>query len=301
MASRPYTRAGALAAMGGVLTWGFGVVFIKLTSSHFLVVSFYRHAFSIPLLVAAWAVASDRKLPWRAGAIGGALFAAHQLANFSALRYSTAAVVTILFSLQPILVGTLGGRFVGESATKRFYLWSTVAVAGCAIVVGSSTSDASTTPLGATLSIVNLIAWCGYYLASKRARENTTAISWMLVMTVVSGAVVGVIALIARQPLGVTSSRELGLLAAIGILPGTLGHVLVTWAHPRIHIAASSSLILGVPIIATIGAAIFADEPFGPWQVLGGAIALFATAMALRHLPPPVAAEAGLAIGEVAS
>ena len=301
---RAFTPAGAIAAAAGVLTWGMGVVFIKLTTSPFLIVSFYRHAFSLPILLVAWYFAKDRSLPWRAAGIGGVLFAGHQLFNFSALRYSSAAVVTILFALQPIFVGALGDRFVGERATPRFYLWSTVAVAGCAVVVLASAQgsggDTTTTPLGIVLAVSNLVAWCAYYLASKRAREHTSALSWIFVMTVVSGAIVGVIAVAARQPFTAPAGREWLWLAAVGIVPGTIGHLLVTWAHPRIHVAASSAIILGVPVVATVGTAIFVGEPFGPWQAIGGVVALGATAAAMRHLPPRLASES-VHIGEVGS
>ena len=295
---RAFTLSGLVAASAGVFVWGLGVVFIKLTDTPFLIVSFYRHAFSIPALLIAWAFASDKRLPWRAASFGGVLFAVHQMANFSALRYSTAAVVTILFALQPILVGATAARFVGEEATTRFYVWSTVAVGGCAIVVLASTSDATTSVLGAALSVTNLLVWCAYYLASKRARQDTTTVSWLLVMTVVSGVIIVVIALAARQPFLEPSGAEWIYLAGVGLISGTLGHLLVTWAHPRIHVAASSGLILGVPIVATAGTAIFAGEPIGPWQVVGAVIALSSTGIAMRHLPPPVASEAAEHYGE---
>jgi drug/metabolite transporter (DMT)-like permease len=299
--TRAYAPAGVAAAAAGTFTWGIGIVLIKLTDSPFLIASFYRHVFAVPILLVAWGLSSDRSLPWRAAGIGGVLFAMHQTAHFSSLRYSTAAIVTIFFSLQPILVGAFGGRVTGERTTVRFYLWSVVAIAGCAMVVLASTGDAQTTPLGTALAIVNLVVWSAYYLATKRARENVTTISWLLVMTTVSGACIGVIALGARQSFAVATGKELALLASIAILPGTIGHLLVTWAHPRIHAAASSAIILGVPLVAAIGAAIFNDEPFGPLHALGTLVALGAAAVAMRHLPPPVTGEAAERYGEVAT
>jgi DME family drug/metabolite transporter len=272
-----------------VFTWGIGVIFIKLTVSPFLTVSFYRHAFSVPVLFVAWAMTKDRRLPWRAAGIGGVLFAAHQLANFSALRYSTAAVVTILFSLQPVLVGITGRRFVGEHATARFFAWSIVAIAGCAILIVVSSGQPEATPLGTLLAVINLLTWTAYYVATKRARADTGTIAWLLVMTIVSGAIVGGITLIARAPMAAEDGREWILLALIGLVSGTIGHLLVTWAQPRIHVAASSAVILGVPIIATIGAAIVLDEPLGPWHAIGAVIALGGAAAAMRHLPPLLA------------
>src|SRR5437867_4354209 len=124
MPKRAYTRIGLLAAGSGTFLWGLGPVFVKLTSMPFLVLVLYRHLISLPIFVVAWLVTRDRarRLPWRAAAVGGVLFSVHQMSNFAALRYSTAAVVTIFFSLQPILVGALGGRVTGERTTRRFYL-----------------------------------------------------------------------------------------------------------------------------------------------------------------------------------
>ncbi len=300
LTKRAYTPAGATAAAAGMLTWGIGIVLIKLSDSPFLIASFYRHAFSVPILLVAWALSSDRSLPWRAAGIGGLIFAAHQVAHFSSLRYSTAAIVTIFFSLQPILVGALGGRVTRERTTRGFYVWSTIAIAGCAVVVLASTGAPEATPLGTFLAIANLVAWSAYYLATKKAREDVTTISWLLVMTIVSGACLAVLALITRQSFDLQTGREWMLLLSIAILPGTIGHLLVTWAHPRIHAAASSAITLGVPIIASIGAAIFLDEPFGPIHVVGALVALGAAAVAMRHLPPPVTEEAAERYGEVA-
>jgi drug/metabolite transporter (DMT)-like permease len=301
VSTRAYTPAGVAAAAAGTFTWGIGVVLVKLTVSPFLVVAFYKHIFSLPILIAIWLLGSDRKLPWRAATVGGLLFAAHQLANFSALRYSTAAVVTILFSLQPILVGAAGRRVTGERTSPRFYAWALVAVAGCAVLIITSAGQPSATPLGTLLAVVNLLAWSAYYLATKRARVEFGTISWLVVMTIVSTICISVITLAARQPLGSPDVREFTYLALIAIVPGTIGHVLVTWAQPRIHAAASSSIILGVPIVAAIGAAIFAGEPFGRWHLLGVLIAIGGSAAAISQLPPTVVGEAAETFGEVAT
>lgn len=299
--TRAYTPAGILAASAGTFTWGIGIILIKFTESPFLVASFYRHVFSVPILVLAWALSSDRRLPWRAAGVGGVLFATHQAAHFASLRYSTAAVVTIFFSLQPILVGAAGRRVTGEVATVRFYLWSLVAIAGCSIVVLASVRQPNASALGTLLAVVNLLVWSAYYLATKRAREHVGTISWLLVMLIVSGACIGGVGLLTRQSFGAPAGREWGYLAAIGILPGTIGHLFVTWAQPRIHAAASSVITLGVPIVAAVGAAIFLDEPFGPIHALGALIALGGAGVAMRYLPPPVAAQAAARYGEVAT
>ena len=298
--TRPFTPAGLLAASTGVFMWGVGVLVIKSTTSPFLTVAFWRHVISIPILVVAWRLTKDRTLPWRAASVGGVLFAAHQVAHLSALRYSTAAVVTILFSLQPIVVGALGRRYVGEHTTRGFYAWSVVAIAGCMVLIAATAGQPEATALGTVLSVANLLIWSAYYVATKRARADTGAIAWMLVMTLVSGACITVLTLAFRQPIAV-DRHEFTLLALLAIGPATGGHLLVTWSHPRVHVAASSALNLGVPIVASIGAAVLLDEPFGPLEILGALIALGGTAMAMRNLPPPVVDEASERFGEVAT
>lgn len=299
--TRAYTPAGFAAAAGGVFSWGIGIVLIKLTTSPFLIVSFWRHVFSIPIFAAAWALGRERSLPWRVAGVGGLLFAVHQVAHVSALRYSTAAVVTIFFALQPVLVGAVSGRFTGEHTTVRFYVWALLAVAGCAVLVLASSGQAGSTPLGTAIAVLNLVAWSAYYLATKRARAEVGAIAWLLVMLIVSGACIGAASVVAGQSFAVTGRTEWILLIAIAVLPGTIGHFLVTWAHPRIHVAASSAITLAVPVVAAVGAAIFVDEPFGPLHVLGAAIAIGAAGMAMRYLPPAVNEEAAETYGEVAT
>jgi drug/metabolite transporter (DMT)-like permease len=286
---------------GGVFVWGIGIVIIKLTVSPFLVVSFYRHVFSIPVLLVAWLALGHRRLPWRVAGVGGVLFAGHQVLHFSSLRYSTAAVVTILFSLQPILVGAFSGRITGDKTTTRFYAWSALAIGGCAILVLASAGQPEATALGTFLATLNLLAWSAYYLATKRARSEVHTISWLLVMTMVSGVIIGLLALVTRQPFLDADATEWWYMLAIALGPGTLGHFLVTWAQPRIHVAASSSLNLGVPIVASLGAAVFLNEAFGPLHALVALIALGGALAAMRCLPPPVTEVAAERFGEVAT
>lgn len=299
--TKPYTPAGLAAAFGTMFAWAFGVVLVKLTAAPFVVVSFYRLAFACQALFIAWRLSRSRRLPWRAGAAGGAIFAVHQIMHFGGLRYTTVAVVTILFALQPLIVAAAGGWVTGERATVGFYLWTVVAVGGCAALVVASSGSPATSTLGTVLAAGNLLSFSAYYLATKRARERTGTAAYLLVMASVAWVCIGVLAVVTGAPLGAPAGGESLILAAIAIVPGTIGHLLITWAHPRIHAAASSAVILGVPIVASVAAAVVADEPFGPVQAIGGLVALAGAAAAMRHPPPIVPAEAAERIGEAAT
>jgi drug/metabolite transporter (DMT)-like permease len=69
----------------------------------------------------------------------------------------------------------------------------------------------------------------------------------------------------------------------------------MTWAHAHVDVTTSSVLVLGEPVLATIGAAVFLGESFNFAQALGmagvvAALAVLAVAEAPTVEPAPVAA-----------
>ena len=113
-------------------------------------------------------------------------------------------------------------------------------------------------------AIVNLS--CGRPTTSRRSgRGKRGTISWLLVMTTVSGACIGVLALFVEDFLRRPAAGVADLLGALASIPGTtrpLPRHVGPAPHPRRRVVGRS--FVGVPIVAAIGAAIFIDEPFGP-------------------------------------
>ena len=65
-------------------------------------------------------------------------------------------------------------------------------------------------------------------------------------------------------------------LGNVEVGPGTLGHVLMNWAHRHVTAFAISILLLAVPVLAAAGAWVWLAEPLAPLQVAGGAVVLVA-------------------------
>ena len=135
------------------LTWGCSNVMIKGIAVPGLVASFYRLWFSVPLL---WAIplvhapvaARGSTGNWlRAAAIGGTLFALHQVLFFSALKQTTVANVALIGSLQPPLVLFVARRWFGEPIAPRALPLSLVAVGGAAMVVARRRRHAGMEPV----------------------------------------------------------------------------------------------------------------------------------------------------------
>ncbi len=279
-----------LAVAVAVVTWGCSNVMIKGIAVPGLVASFYRLWFSVALL---WTIPLvhppirarlDRD--WlRAVAIGGSLFAVHQVLFFSALKQTTVANVALIGSLQPPLVLFAARRWFGEPTAPRSIGWSLVAVLGAGMVIAGAAGLPGWNPFGDLLAVANLFAFTTYFLTTKRLRARAGATEYMIGMTSVAALIMLVICVASGQPLLAPRGWQWAALLALALFPGTLGHFLASWAYPHASAFAVSILFLAVPVVATAGAAVFLGERLGPLQLMGAAIVLIAVAAVVLLQP----------------
>jgi len=291
MSSSAELQRRALIAVGiVVVAWGCSNVMIKAVPVGGLVASFYRLWFSIPLL---WLVPLlrprvrrrlDRR--WLYGSlVGGGLFALHQVLFFSALKQTTVANVALIGALQPALVLLVSGRWLGERVAPRAIGWSTVALAGTVLVVAGAAGVPGWSPRGDLLAVGNLVSFTAYFLASKRIRRRAAATDYLIGMTTVAGLIMLAICLATGQQLGSPQGWQWAVLLTLALLPGTLGHFLLNWAHAHTSAFVVSILLLGVPVVACAGAALWLDEYLNAPQLVGAAIVLVAVAAVVLSQP----------------
>lgn len=294
--SRATRNLAFLAVATAVAAWGSSSVVIKLSSTTGFVTSFYRLWFAIPLL---WSIALSvpRMRPrvttdWlKACSVGGCLFGIHQVFFFNSLKLTSVANVTIIGAVQPALVLLLAGPLFGERVTSSGFLWAMVAFVGTATVMAGSAGTRSWSPLGDVLAVANLLAFTAYFLASKRIRAKIAAFEYVVGMTTVAGFVILGFCLLSGQDLGAPVGRDWAIFAFLAAVPGTLGHFLTNWAHEHTPAFAMSIMLLAVPVLASVAAAVFLHEPLRPTHVLGGTIVLVAIGIVVRTMHDDAATE----------
>ena len=292
----PRAQGLALAAVtGSVLTWGCSNVVIKLVSTTGLVACFYRLWFAIPLLwLLPLTIPSMRRRlhgRWRSAAlVGGSLFAVHQIFFFNSLKLTSVANVAIIGALQPVLVLLVARPLFAERVTRNALGWSVVAVCGTILVVLGSAGTPHWSPLGDALAVANLFSFTAYFLATKRLRTGVGAAEYLLGVTTVSGLLILVVVLITGQQLSSPRASDWPLLLFLAVFPGSLGHFLTNWAMPRLAAFLISVILLAVPVISTVGAALFLHEPLTVLHVIGGTMVLLAIGI-IVHSSPPTAGE----------
>jgi drug/metabolite transporter (DMT)-like permease len=283
-------RLALLAVAVVVLTWGCSNVMIKAVTVSGLVASFYRLWLSLPLL---WVIALLRPQTrarldgdWlRAACIGGALFAVHQVFFFTALKQTTVANVALIAALQPPLVLFAARRWFGETASCAAIGWSLLAFGGTGLVIAGGAGSPGWSPGGDLLAVANLFAFTAYFLASKRIRAHAGTIEYLVGLTSVAGLIMLALCLASGQDLASPSGWEWLVLLALALVPGTLGHFLANWAHPHTSAFVVSIMLLGVPVVACFGAALFLGERMQTLQLAGAAVALGAVALVVLAQP----------------
>jgi len=272
----------ALAANAvAVATWGFSNVGIKMVAASGFVTSFYRLWFAVPLLwLAALSLPSIRRRldrQWlQACAVGGVLFAGHQVCFFNAVKLTNVANVSIIGALQPALVLLVAGRLFGERVNRTALRWAAVAFLGTVPVIVGAAGMPSWSPAGDVLAFVNVVVFTAYFLASKHIRRHLGTAEYILGMTTVAGVVMLLVCLATGQDLASPRGSDWFVLVFLALVPGTLGHFLSNWAHRHSSAFVMSVMLLGVPVIASLLAAVVLGEALTLLQIVGGATVLLA-------------------------
>jgi len=261
--------AGLAAVIGATVAFSWGFVIVKSVGLGAPAIAFWRLLIGAAVLAL---VTVARRDPWprRLGPLLGAgvMFGLHQLVFIVATQTTTIAIVTLLGALQPLLVGLVSRRTVGERVPRRLLWCALLALAGVAVVVAASLDSEARSLGGDLLAALNAVVFTAYFLFAKRGMDAgartlpfTTGVLAVSLVVVLPGLALG-------GPILPASGGELALLAVLALLPGN-GHLLLNWAHPRVSAALSSLVLASVPLLASVWARLAFGEPYGWQHVLG--------------------------------
>ena len=273
--------ASVLAAVG----WGFGAIFVRLTSTSGLVSCFYRLWLAAALLSIA-VYASGRRLSsanFRASWLGGAFLAGDMAMFFCAVKLTSVVDVTVIGAVQPALVLAAARPLFGERMGRWDVFWILMSIASVsAAVVGPGVANHHQLS-GDLLAVGSLLAWSAYWLASKHARTTENALEYTAVVTIVAAVVVTVVVLVSGQSLARVQAGDWLWISLLAVVPGG-AHLAMNWAHRYLDASVSSVIGSSNPVVAAAAALIVLGQPLTALQVgcgLAGLVAI--TIVATRH------------------
>jgi drug/metabolite transporter (DMT)-like permease len=266
---------GAAAASVAVVAWGLGnnlAKYIRLPGNSLALNRLWLGSVWFALLL----VLRGGRLSWkslRLAVPGGIAFALDVAFFFSSLKHTSIADASIISALQPALVLLVAGRLFGERVTRRDVALIAVATGGVVGVVLGSSAAAGGTFYGNVLATGALLAWTWYFVASKQARKVMGALDYQASLTVVAAAFLTPVVLASGQRLAPPDWSTVGWIVLLVLVPGG-GHLLMNWAHESTPIILTSTLTLGLPVVATVVAVPIFGEPVTWLQALSMAVVL---------------------------
>jgi drug/metabolite transporter (DMT)-like permease len=293
-ASAAKERLQGLAALvaGGCII-GLVPILVRLADAGPSAIGVWRLIFAAPLLM----LMSARTAPAaRAGPSGAALFAGVMFALDLAfwhygIALTSVANATVLCNLTPLVVTAIAWIVYRQRPERLFLVAVIVAVGGAWIMAAAKGGTPGRSPLlGDSLSVATALWYALYMLAVGRARRTSSATAVMLWSTLSAIPVLLVAALIMGERLTPATPGGWAACAGLGVLHVT-GQGAIAWALGRLPTATASVVVLIQPVVAALlGWALFA-EALGPWQALGGAVALTGVVLAQwasrPRTPPP--------------
>ncbi len=263
-----------------VVLYSTGPVLAQATSVSGPVFSFWRLWFGVLVLAAAMAVhgrVTGRWPPlraWRWSLGAGAAFGIHQLLMFSAIKATTVADVTLVGTLSPVVTALIALPFFRERPGLPFRLWSVVAMAGAAVVVAGASTSPDGDPVGMVLALANVVAFAGFFLLSKGSRDKLDVFPFLAGVMTVAAVLVSVYVAVTPEAVGTVTSRDLVLCLVVALVPGALGHAVMTWPLRWVPANVPPVLRLGVPVLASLWAWWWLAEPITVWHLTGGLITI---------------------------
>jgi drug/metabolite transporter (DMT)-like permease len=215
--------------------------------------------------------------------VGGVAFGVDIATFFIAIHLTTVANATTISALQPLVIMGFAAVMFGERIRSRHVVCAVTATIGVAMVAFGAARSGTGSLAGDLMSVVALFAWAWYFIASKKARTELDTFEYMTVMNLVAFAVVAPVAVLTGDLFGADGRLDAGRMLAITLIvlvPGS-GHILINWAHAHTTLVLTSLITLAMPVLSTVSAAVFLDQPVVGAQVAGIAIVLGSLAIVI--------------------
>ena len=268
-----------LALAAGVFMIGTSAILVKFANLPGIVSGFYRVGIAAAALFPFWYAKNRQKgFPSWQGLkfilLGGVLFALDVWVWNASILLTTAAKSTLLANNAPIWVGLVAAFLFKEKLTPKYWSGLALAVVGMTVIVGVDSWRASQFNLGDLMAISVSFLYAGVMLATQKAREHVSTLTFTALYTATAALTLLPIALFTGQQMGNFSTQTWLALLGMGLGPQVLGWLAINYALGRLKASRVSVSLLGQPVVTAILGFLILNEALTGNQIIGGALAL---------------------------
>lgn len=286
----------------GAVAMGASPIFVRLAEVGPYASAFWRVALALPALY-AWAAFEARRNGQHVNSglrfdrtivLAGLFFAGDLFFWHLAIVNTTVANATFLAVLAPVFVVSLSWLVLKESVGAEIIVGLGCGLVGAALLLGSSYSFAPQNLLGDAFGLITACFFGSYILSIRPARRRHPAGRLIFLSSIVTAAVLLVIALI-LEPRMLPASRDgLMMLIALALVSHVGGQGLLAIALGHLPAGFSSLVIFLEGIAAAMLGWMVLDEAM-TWLQLLGSTAILAGIWVARPRTPRAG---GSTIGE---
>jgi drug/metabolite transporter (DMT)-like permease len=292
----PTVQRRSLAAVGiAVVAWSASSIFVRAAHADSLVFTTWRLWFAIPPLAAivAWRRRRNPQLQiWPPGMSharalvvlvgGGAFFASGAATAFAAIDRTRLLDVTLITSLQPVLIVAFAVAVLGEHLQPGHATLAVVAVLGTIVVAAAASGTGTWTLGGDLIAVLSLVLNAGWFLYGRllRARFEIDPFAVMLGVLFAAAVLMTPVTLLASGTLHL-DARGFGF-AACTMVSGTSAHVFMMWAHRFLPASVSAPFLLAEPPIVALAAWAVFDEALGVIEIVASLVVICALVAVTR-------------------
>lgn len=288
MSSRPPVPP-ALALGVGVIAVSFGAIFLNLADEvPVLVKSLYRVGLAT-LVMLPFALATARhewqqlsRRDWLLVLAAGGFLALHFVTWVSSLQYTTVASSVVLVTTNPLWVALLTPFVSSERVTRRAWIGILMSVVGSAVIGWGDFAVGGMALWGDALALMGAISAAGFLLIGRRVRQKMSLLGYVVPMYGTGALVLLVLVLLQGQPLVGYSGEMYLWLIMVALVPQLIGHTSYNWALQWFSPSLIAVTLLGEPILSTLWAYLFLNQPVPLTTFYGGALILAGIFFALQ-------------------
>lgn len=252
-----------------------------------ILIAFWRLWFGVAVLGVGLLVhlLSGREIGSRRGfawaVVAGIAFSMNQMLFFTAVKRTSVVDASLMSTLSPIVVALVAIPLFGERPARAFRLWSLLAMSGAVFVVLGSSSGPSGDLLGMLMAIGSTVCFAGFFVISKLSRDDLSVVAFLTTVMATAGVVVSFYVVFAGLSPGGVGTKDLWTALAMAVIPGTLGHAVMTWPLNYVPANVPPLMRLAGPVVSGGLAWLFLREGATVIHVIGGAIIVFGQAGAI--------------------
>lgn len=205
----------------------------------------------------------------------GAMIGVNWMLLFEAYRYTTVAVATLCYYMQPTLVILLSPLVFSERMTARKLLCAAAAVLGMILLSGAAEARGQEQSLrGILAGLGAAVFYTGVVILNKKARDTDIYPKTMIQLLSAGAAMLPYLLLTGELAAGEVTPAAVVLLAVVGIVHTGIAYVLYFKGLDGLNVQTVSVLSYIDPVSALFFSAFFLREPLTPAGILGAVMIL---------------------------